>query len=302
MFHVKQQILFHVKHYGNEVEMFNLFKKRVTVDSPRAEKFTYGEDLDNLDADELRNYTGDGVKIDRPLFAQTVEKHIKQTGVELDDEMLDMLTDYYEIVVRSNANINLTAITDPEEFAVKHIIDSLMLSPFLEEDTRNRLIDVGTGAGMPVIPLAITHPDHRFAMIDSQNKRFEFLKFVTLRVNVCNIHPGRMRAEEAGRLALYREQFEFATARAVAPLNILTEYCLPMVKMDGFFLAMKGDNFQEEIDNAKNAIFQLGGRLEDVQEYKLPSGEKRSIVIIKKVVPCRRDLPRRSAVIKKKPF
>ena len=110
--------------------LFNLFKKRVTINSPRAEKFTYGENLENIDADELRNYTGDGVKIDRPLFAQTVEKHIKQTGVELDEEMLDMLTDYYEVVVRSNANINLTAITDPVEFATKHIIDSLMLPPF----------------------------------------------------------------------------------------------------------------------------------------------------------------------------
>ena len=164
------------------------------------------------------------------------------------------------------------------------------------------MIDVGTGAGMPAIPLAITHPDHRFAVIDSQNKRFEFVKFATVRINICNIHIGRMRAEEAGRLALYREQFEFATARAVAPLNVLTEYCLPMVKMDGCFLAMKGDNYQEEVDGAKNAIFQLGGRLEEVREYKLPSGEKRSIVVIKKVVPCRRDLPRRSAAIKKNPF
>lgn len=282
--------------------MFNIFKKVVTKDSPAAEKFTYGENLENLDAAELRDYTADGVKIDRNLFLQTVNKYIKQTGVELDEEMEEMLADYYEVVVRSNANINLTAITDPEEFATKHIIDSLMLSPFLTRSTKHRLIDVGTGAGMPAIPLAITHPDHRFAVIDSQNKRFEFVKFATTRVNVCNIHIGRMRAEEAGRLALYREQFEYATARAVAPLNILAEYCLPMVKLDGFFLAMKGDNYQEEVDGAKNALFQLGGRLEEVQEYKLPSGEKRSIVVVKKVVPCRRDLPRRSAAIKKNPF
>ena len=282
--------------------MFNLFKKRVTINSPAAEKFTYGELIADEDLTDLRDYTADGVKIDRALFLKTVNKHIKQTGVELDDEMEEMLADYYEVVVRSNANINLTAITDPEEFAVKHIIDSLMLSPFLTKSTKDRMIDVGTGAGMPAIPLAITHPDHRFAVIDSQNKRFEFVKFATVRINICNIHIGRMRAEEAGRLALYREQFEFATARAVAPLNVLTEYCLPMVKMDGCFLAMKGDNYQEEVDGAKNAIFQLGGRLEEVREYKLPSGEKRSIVVIKKVVPCRRDLPRRSATIKKNPF
>lgn len=282
--------------------MFNFFKKRVNREAPAAERFTYGEPLADEDLDDLRNYTADGIKIDRTKFINMVKKHIKPTGVDLDDEMEEMLADYYEIVVRSNANINLTAITDPEEFACKHIIDSLMLSPFLEGSVKHRMIDVGTGAGMPAIPLAITHPDNKFAVIDSQNKRYEFVKFTTERINICNIHIGRMRAEEAGHLALYREQFDFATARAVAPLNILTEYCLPMVKMEGYFLAMKGDNYQEEIDAAKNAIFQLGGRLEEVQEYKLPGGEKRSIVIIKKVVPCRRELPRRTAVIKKNPF
>lgn len=282
--------------------MFNLFKKRAEQSAPAAEKFTYGEPQGDGDAENLRDYTADGVKIDREAFLKAVRKHIKPTGVELDEEMEEMLADYYEIVVRSNANINLTAITEPEEFAAKHIIDSLMLSPFLEGDRRARLIDVGTGAGMPAIPLAITHPDHRFVVIDSQNKRYEFVRFATSRINICNMHMGRMRAEEAGRLALYREQFEYATARAVAPLNILAEYCLPMVKMGGSFLAMKGDNYQEEVDAAKNAIFQLGGRLEEVQEYKLPGGEKRSIVIIKKVVPCRRDLPRRTAAIKKNPF
>lgn len=282
--------------------MFNFFKKKTPQEYSAVEKFTYGESLSDDELANLRDYTADGVKIDRTKFINAVRKNIKQTGVELDDEMEYMLADYYEIVVRSNANINLTAITDPEEFAAKHIIDSLMLSPFLERSTRIRLIDVGTGAGMPAIPLAITHPDNRFAVIDSQNKRFEFVKFATTRINVCNINIGRMRAEEAGHLALYREQFDYATARAVAPLNILSEYCLPMVKLNGYFLAMKGDNYQEEIDAAKNAFFQLGGRLEEVREYKLPGGEKRSIVIVKKVVPCRRDLPRRSAAIKKNPF
>lgn len=279
--------------------MFNLFKKKPAQEVEASERFTYG-----LEADEEQDesYTADGVKIDRELFLRALEKHIKPTGVELDEEMEEMLADYYEIVVRSNANINLTAITEAEEFAAKHIIDSLMLSPFLEKQYKKRLIDIGTGAGMPAIPLAITHPDHRFAMIDSQNKRYEFLKFATKTINVCNVYIARYRAEEAAHLAIFREQFEYAAARAVAPLNILAEYCLGMVKMDGYFLAMKGDNYREELDGAKNAIFQMGGRLEDVQEYTLPGGEKRSIVVIKKVVPCRNGVPRRSAAIKKKPF
>ena len=273
--------------------MFNLFKKKPAQEVEASERFTYGLETDE---EQDESYTADGVKIDRELFLRALEKHIKPTGVELDEEMEEMLADYYEIVVRSNANINLTAITEAEEFAAKHIIDSLMLSPFLEKQYKKRLIDIGTGAGMPAIPLAITHPDHRFAMIDSQNKRYEFLKFATKTINVCNVYIARYRAEEAAHLAIFREQFEYAAARAVAPLNILAEYCLGMVKMDGYFLAMKGDNYREELDGAKNAIFQMGGRLEDVQEYTLPGGEKRSIVVIKKVVPCRK------AAIKKKPF
>ncbi len=279
--------------------MFNLFKKKVREDAEPSEKFTYGFD----DDDELdESYTADGVKIDRDLFEKTLVKNIKPTGVELDDEMVDLLTDYYEMVVRSNANINLTAITQPDEFAAKHVIDSLMLSSFLGNNFKKRLVDVGTGAGMPVIPLAITHPDNRFAAIDSQNKRYEFVKFACKNLSVNNIHIARYRAEEAAHLALYREDFDFATARAVAPLNILAEYCLGMVKLNGYFLAMKGDNYKEELDGAKNGIFQMGGRLEEVQEYTLPGGEKRSIVVIQKVVPCRRNVPRRSAAIKKNPF
>lgn len=279
--------------------MFDFLKK------PRAEQpktpsaYTYGEDRGGTQDERL---SLDGVEIDRELFAGCVEKHIGKTGVDFDDQMLEQLTDYYEMVVRSNANINLTAITAAEDFAIKHIIDSLMLSPFIEDTPRKVLMDVGTGAGMPAIPLAITHPLHKFAVIEAQNKRYEFVKFACKNLNVCNIAISRYRAEEAGHRALYREQFDFATARAVAPLNVLTEYCLPMVKMGGSFLAMKGANFQEELDAADNAIFQLGGRLMGVTEYKLPDGESRAIIEIKKVVPCRTELPRRTAVIKKNPF
>ncbi len=279
--------------------MFDFLKKNRDEDSKQPMQKTYGQPNGTDDGDD---YTADGVKVDRKRFQQVVEKHIGMTGVDLNEEMLEMLTDYYEMVVRSNANINLTAITDAEEFASKHIIDSLMLSKFVEEGYKKQLIDVGTGAGMPAIPLAITHPDHLLAVIEAQNKRYEFVKFACTNLNICNIAINRYRAEEAAHRALFREQFYFATARAVAPLNVLVEYCLPMVKMGGYFLAMKGANYQEELDNAKNAIFQLGGRYEETQEYTLPGGETRSIVIIKKVVPCRRNLPRRTAAIKKNPF
>lgn len=279
------------------------FLKRKKAE-PEERSTTFGGDNPYIsdDDDDSAKYSGDGVLIDRDLFARTVEKHIGQTGVELEDTMLDMLTDYYEIVVRSNANINLTAITEAEEFACKHIIDSLMLAQFIAPSYKKRLMDVGTGAGFPTLPLAITHPDHRFAVIESLNKRYEFIKFACKNIGINNIGINRYRAEEAGHRSLFREKFEFSTARAVAPLNVLCEYCLPMVKMGGHFLAMKGANYREELDGAKNAIFQCGGRFEEVREYTLPGGDKRAIIVIKKVVPCRSSVPRRTAAIKSKPF
>lgn len=279
--------------------MFDFFKKKDGGAAKTPNAYTYGEDRGGTQDEKT---TLDGVTIDRERFAKVLEKHIEKTGVAFDEQMLEQLTDYYEMVVRSNANINLTAITDAEDFAIKHIIDSLMLSPFIENYPKKLLMDVGTGAGMPAIPLAITHPAHKFAVIEALNKRYEFVKFACGNLNVNNIAIGRFRAEEAGHRAIYREKFDFATARAVASLNVLTEYCMPMVKMGGSFLAMKGASFQEELDAAENAIFQLGGRLEGVTEYKLPNGEARAIIEIKKVVPCRRELPRSSGAIKRNPF
>lgn len=277
--------------------MFDFFKKKTLEKTPGM--YTFGEDRGGTQDD---NTTLDGVKLDRELLSKVIKKHIDKTGVDFDEVMLEQLADYYEMVVRSNANINLTAITEAEDFAIKHIIDSLMLSPFIENYPKRLLIDVGTGAGMPAIPLAITHPDHKFAVIEALNKRYEFVKFACGNLNVNNIAIGRFRAEEAAHRALYREKFDYATARAVAPLNVLTEYCMPMVKMGGSFLAMKGANYQEELDAAENAIFQLGGKLIGVTEYKLPNGEARSIIEIQKVVPCRRELPRSTGAIKRNPF
>lgn len=283
--------------------MLDFFKRK--KEEPE-KQFTYSTKnnpyLDDTDDEEDANLTGDGVLIDRDLFAKTINKHIDQTGVDMDDVMLELLTDYYETVVRSNANINLTAITEAEEFACKHIIDSLMLAQFIAPNSKKLLVDVGTGAGFPTLPLAITHPDNRFAVLEAQNKRYEFVKFACKNIGINNIFINRYRAEEAGHLALFRDKFDFSTARAVAPLNVLTEYCIPMLKLGGYFLAMKGSNYQEELDGAKNAIFQLGGRFEEVREYTLPGGDKRAIIVIKKVVPTRNNLPRRTAQIKAKPF
>ncbi len=283
--------------------MLDFFKRK--KEEPE-KQFTYSTKnnpyIDDTDDEDDANYTGDGVLVDRDLFAKTINRHIDQTGVDLDDIMLEMLTDYYETVVRSNANINLTAITEAEEFACKHIIDSLMLAQFVAPNSKKLLIDVGTGAGFPTLPLAITHPDNRFAVLEAQNKRYEFVKFACKNIGINNIFINRCRAEEAGHLALFRNKFDFSTARAVAPLNVLTEYCIPMLKLGGYFLAMKGSNYQEELDGAKNAIFQLGGRFEEVREYTLPGGDKRAIIVIKKVVPTRTNLPRRTSQIKAKPF
>lgn len=266
--------------------MFDFFKKRADEGKAQIEAMKAAEN---------------DVIIDRDAFLDELLRGVDKTGVALDEDMQMQLMNYYELVVRTNANMNLTGITEAREFAEKHIIDSLMLSQFLTK-YKNELMDVGTGAGFPALPLAITHPFHRFAVIESMNKRYEFIKYACKTVGINNIAISRYRAEEAGHRDIYRGQFHYATARAVAPLNVLTEYCMPFVEMGGAFLAMKGSNYKEELDGAKNAIFQLGGKLEEIREYELSTGEKRAIIVIRRNVPCRREYPRSGGKISKSPL
>ena len=195
--------------------------------------------------------------------------------------------------------MNLTAITEPEEIEVKHFLDCLMLPKYFNLDNIQTVIDVGAGAGFPSVPLLIYKPDLCLTMMDAINKRLTFLDTAVhaLGLEAQLIHE---RAEAAGQDENYREKFDLATARAVAPMNVLAEYCLPFVKVGGYFVALKGSN--DDTEEAKNAIATLGGEIVDNISYKLNGTEPRSIVVIKKISQTPTQFPRKSKKISTKPL
>ncbi len=208
---------------------------------------------------------------------------------------------YARMLVEWNERINLTAITAPDEIAIKHFLDSILLLKLVDLPQGGRVIDVGTGAGFPALPLKILRPDLRVTLLDSLNKRITFLTAVSQALsqdNVC-IHA---RAEEAGRRPEMREQFDLATARAVAPMRLLAEYCLPYVAVGGVFVALKGPNADQEIDEAKPAIRLLGGKIQKVDTYCLTESYGRSAVTVKKISQTPTKYPRPSAKIAKAPL
>lgn len=223
----------------------------------------------------------------------------KENGIILDDTALDRFDTYAELLVEWNGKMNLTAITEPEEIEVKHFLDCLMLPKYFNLDNIQTVIDVGAGAGFPSVPLPIYKPDLCLTMMDAINKRLTFLDTAVhaLGLEAQLIHE---RAEAAGQDENYREKFDLATARAVAPMNVLAEYCLPFVKVCGYFVALKGSN--DDTEEAKNAIATLGGEIVDNISYKLNGTEPRSIVVIKKISQTPTQFPRKSKKISTKPL
>lgn len=224
-----------------------------------------------------------------------------QQGILISQKQADCFQRYMELLLEWNQKMNLTAITEPEEVAIKHFVDSLLLFKAVVIPEHAKVADVGTGAGFPGIPLAVMRPDLDLTLLDSLNKRLVFLEAVCngLEISSTRVH---MRAEEAGRQKAFREQFDLVTARAVAPLNLLAEYCLPLVKVGGIFAAMKGPGIEEELAVAKQAVSILGGKLEEVCSFLLPDGSKRSIAVIKKIKHTGDRYPRQSAKIAKNPL
>ena len=222
-------------------------------------------------------------------------------SIPITEEQFERLNRYAQLLVQRNEQINLTAITDPEGIAVKHFFDSIYpFTMFVPEDGA-KLIDVGTGAGFPSCPLKIYRDDVHITLLDSLNKRVNFLQELSDSVGL-NAECVHGRAEEFGRKAEYREQYDIATARAVANLRDLCEYCLPFVKVGGAFVSLKGSSGQEELDEAKAAIKLLGGKTEKVVEYELPNGDGRTLIVIRKVSPTPSKFPRNAGQMKKKPL
>lgn len=224
-----------------------------------------------------------------------------EAGFQLTEGQLAAFAKYASLLVEWNERMNLTAITAPEEIAVKHFLDSMILLRYVPLLQGARLIDVGTGAGFPAIPVKLLREDLRVTLLDSLNKRITFLKAVSEALgqdNTC-IHA---RAEEGGRLPELRERYDCATARAVASLRVLAEYCLPYVKVGGVFAALKGPEIETELAEAKPAVKALGGRIQAVETYELPGGQGRSIVLVQKISQISTKYPRHSTKIAKEPI
>ncbi len=217
-------------------------------------------------------------------------------NVELSKTLYEKLDIYAEFLVEYNKNVNLTAITDPEEILYKHFIDSILLAKYAEIPENASLIDVGTGAGFPSVPLKLFRPDLNITLLDSLNKRITFLQMLCGKLDIQAefIHE---RAENAGKMPEYREKFDVSCARAVANMSVLSEMCIPFLKVNGIFAAMKGPN--EDISKGNNAIQLLGGKIESQSEYDI-SGEGRKIIIVKKISHTMTKYPRNSSQIKKK--
>ncbi|MBR6874567.1 MAG: 16S rRNA (guanine(527)-N(7))-methyltransferase RsmG [Ruminococcus sp.] len=236
------------------------------------------------------------------LSIEQIQNVFSAAGLSFENEQYAKLSFYADILCEYNEKVNLTAITDPLGIAEKHFLDSIY--PFATEDIvpqGAKLIDVGTGAGFPSCPLKIVRPDIDLTLLDSLNKRLDFLKLLSDKASLeANCIHGR--AEECGSKSDMREQFDIATARAVARLNTLCEYCLPFVKVGGAFAALKGSDGKTELDDAKKAVAELGGEIELFKEYTLPCGDGRSLIVIRKIKSTPAKYPRKQAQIKNKPL
>lgn len=225
----------------------------------------------------------------------------KNHQIEISEKQLEQLDIYSQQLLEWNEKINLTSITLPDEIAVKHFLDSLLVLKAVDIPMGSSMIDVGTGAGFPALPCKIVRPDIKVTLLDSVNKRLNFLRSASEHMEIeCEyIHA---RAEDGAYQKELRESFDYATARAVAHLRILAEYCMPYVKVGGYFIALKGGDVEDEIELAKPAIRKLRGEIVDIKYYNIEEYGKRSIIVIKKTESISPNFPRKPSEISKKPL
>lgn len=228
---------------------------------------------------------------------------IKASNIALNEKQVEQFYRYYELLIEWNKKINLTAITECKEVAEKHFIDSLSIDRIINMPNIKKVIDVGTGAGFPGIPLKIAYPHLKITLLDSLNKRIKFLYKVISELGLEDIEAIHGRAEDAARKEEYREKYDICVSRAVANLSTLSEYCLPFVEVGGSFISYKTEKADEEIEKAKNAVFVLGGRVEKIEKFQLSGTDiGRMLVKIKKEKKTEKKYPRKAGVPAKEPL
>lgn len=231
------------------------------------------------------------------------EHGLSELNICLSDEQKSQFTKYYEMLVEKNKVMNLTAITEFDEVIEKHFLDSLALSTIMDLHQSLYVLDLGTGAGFPGIPLKIAFPELNIVLMDSLQKRVKFLQEVIDELGLTDIQAIHGRAEETGRNKLYREQFDLCVSRAVANITTLSEYCLPFVKEGGRFISYKSSSIDEELEEGKKGIFLLGGKVSDLHKFQLPDSDlQRSFVVIDKVKKTPKAYPRKAGTPSKDPL
>ncbi len=234
-------------------------------------------------------------------FLRHVKQKAQEIGYNLQEEQLEQFFTYKELLIEWNKKMNLTAIEQEEDIITKHFIDSLSIASYIPDTAK--VIDIGTGAGFPGIPLKILKKDLSITLLDSLNKRITFLEEVIRNLSLENIQAVHARAEELAHKEEYREQYDIAVSRAVAPMHTLLEYMLPYVKIGGKCICMKGPNLQEESKDLQNCLETLGGKIEKIEEIVLPETEiKRNIMLIKKENKTPKKYPRNPGMPSKKPL
>lgn len=234
-------------------------------------------------------------------FKRTLAKLLQDIKIDIEEEQMNQFFEYMNLLLEWNEKINLTAITEQNDIILKHFVDCLTIQKYMKKD--QKIVDIGTGAGFPGIPLAIMNQNNQFILVDSLNKRIHFLDEVKEKVGLKNVCTFHMRAEEFGQNKLYREKFDMAVSRAVANLSVLVEYLLPAVKVGGKVICMKGSQVEEEIEQAKFAIKELGGIVLEKEEFFLPETDmKRNILVLEKISSTPKKYPRKVGLPSKQPL
>lgn len=233
-------------------------------------------------------------------FNAFFEKELSQNNIEIDKKYYNYFYNYMKQIIDWNDKINVTAITDEKMFIVKHFIDSLTISKYINE--KDKVIDVGTGAGFPGIPLKFSKPQLSITLIDSVNKKLNVIRDITQNMNLEKLEILHSRAEDLANDKNYREKYDIVTTRAVSNLSTIAEYMLPLLKINGIAICMKGPNINEELEESRKAIEILGGKIEKIEKTIIDNEIERNIIIIKKVKSTPKNFPRKNGKPLKEPI